>query len=49
MMRVIERRTQQAILIFDVEDVYARQQRFRGPHPRPVGPLCPRRGRRLSK
>lgn len=39
MPAVIVRRSLRVVLIFDLEDVYARDQRYSGPHPRPGGPL----------
>lgn len=35
----VERRRLAATLIFDLEDVYARERAVRGLHPRPIGPL----------
>jgi hypothetical protein len=34
-----EERRRRAVLIFDLEDRFAREQGFRGPHPRPIEPI----------
>lgn len=39
MLQVYEKRLQSAVLIFDVEDRYAREIGIRGKHPRPLGTI----------